>query len=338
MKIAIFGASGYAGAEILRLAATHPQMQVVTAVGESAAGRSIAQHQPALAGLYPELVFLDTAQALALNFDAAFLALPHGHSQGLARTLRDRDVQVVDLGADFRLKDALVFEEWYKSKHEAPELLSSAVYGLVERHRAELPGAQLIASPGCYPTATSLAIGVFADAGWIDKRGVIVNALSGVSGAGRGVQERLHFSRLASNAEAYGLSTHRHTPEMEQELGLQLLFTPHLVPTARGMLVTAYASIAKEGLTTDTALSLLRSTYANDPFVIVTGEPPTLKDPVGSNLCFVSAAVDERTNTLIMMSSLDNLIKGAAGQAIQAWNIANGFEETLGLPASGVTP
>jgi N-acetyl-gamma-glutamyl-phosphate reductase len=161
--------------------------------------------------------------------------------------------------------------------------------------------------------------------------------MSGVSGAGRAVAERLQFSRLAGNAEAYGLLTHRHTPEMQQELGATLLFTPHLVPVARGMLVTAYARVAS-AFTTDDALSLLRETYARDPFVVVTDEPPTLKDPLGSNLCFVSARVDERTGWLIALSSLDNLGKGAAGQAIQAWNVATGRDETLGLALAGVNP
>ncbi len=338
MKIVIFGASGYAGAEVLRLAGSHPELEVVAVVAESNAGKLVSEHQPALAALYPDLRFVDTQTALQLEFSVAFLALPHGHSQQLVKGLVERGVQCVDLGADFRLKDASVFERWYGSAHEASDLLGLSVYGLVERHRSELFGAKLIASPGCYPTATSLAVGPFTDAGWISKSGLIVNALSGTSGAGRATQDRLHHSRLASNAEAYGLSTHRHTPEMEQELGIELLFTPHLVPVARGMLVTAYGSLREDQRSTAEALDLLRHVYSDDPFVIVTDEPPSLKDPVGSNLCFVSARVDERTKTLIMMSSLDNLIKGAAGQAIQAWNVSLGHSESLGLPLSGVTP
>jgi len=338
MKTVVFGASGYAGAEVLRLAANHSEIEVVAAVAESNAGKRVADHQPALAGVYPDLTFVDTETALLLDFEVAFLALPHGHSQPLVKTLRSREVQCVDLGADFRLKDSATFEQWYGAKHEATELLSNAVYGLVERHRDELRGAQLIASPGCYPTATALAIGPFVDAGWVETSGLIVNALSGASGAGRATQDRLHFSRLASNAEAYGLSTHRHTPEMEQEIGAQILFTPHLIPAARGMLVTAYAKLTPRAGGTNEAIELLWATYVNDPFVVVTDDPPTLKDPVGSNICFVHAKVDSRTNTLIMMSSIDNLIKGAAGQAIQAWNVACGFPETMALPMSGVTP
>ncbi len=338
MRTVIFGASGYAGAELLRLAAGHPELEIVAAVAESNAGKSVATHQPALAALYPNLYFVDTATASDLDFDLAFLAMPHGHSQTIVKKLRTRGVMCVDLGADFRLRNADVFAHWYAKSHEAPELLSQAIYGLVERHREELHGAELIASPGCYPTASALAIGPFADAGWISKKGVVVNALSGTSGAGRGAQERLQFSRLSGNAEAYSLSDHRHTPEMEQELGLEILFTPHLVPTSRGMLVTAYAPLTQNAGDSDEALQLLTEHYQSDPFVVVCAEPPTLKDPVGSNLCFLSARVDKRTQTLIMMSSLDNLIKGAAGQAIQAWNVATGQEEILGLPMSGVTP
>ncbi|HEY5302435.1 MAG TPA: N-acetyl-gamma-glutamyl-phosphate reductase [Acidimicrobiales bacterium] len=337
MRIAVIGATGYAGLEVLRLVASHPDLEVVVATGESNAGRTVAEHAPALAGLYPDTVYEPTSRALDVDFAVAFIALPHGTSQALVPDLLARRVQVVDLGADFRLRHASDYDEWYGAAHSAPHLLDDAVYALVERHRSELVGAQLIAVPGCYPTAASLALGPFLDQKLVEPTGIIVNALSGVSGAGRGTSERLHYSRLASNAEAYGLLHHRHTIEMQREIDAQLLFTPHLVPVARGMLVTAYARPTSE-LSSAQALDVLRTTYAADPFVVVVDEPPTLKDPVGSNLCFVSARVDERTGWLIAMSSLDNLIKGAAGQAIQAWNVATGRDEVLGLPLSGVTP
>jgi N-acetyl-gamma-glutamyl-phosphate reductase len=336
MKTAVVGASGYAGSELLRVIASHPDLEVVCATGESAAGRRVADHVPALAGLYPELVFASTNEALGLDVDVVFLALPHGASQDLVPTFVQRGVQVVDLGADFRLSSPEMYEQWYGHSHRAPELLASATYGLVERHRGELLGASLIAVPGCYPTATSLALGPFFDA-QVVAGPAIVNALSGVSGAGRTPSERLHFPRLSSNAEAYGLLHHRHTAEMQNELGAEVLFTPHLVPVSRGMLVTAYAHVS-DALTTNDALAILHETYRHDPFVVVTNEPPSLKDAVGSNLCFVSARVDERTGTLIAMSSIDNLVKGAAGQAVQAWNVATGRSEVLGLPLAGVTP
>ena len=244
---------------------------------------------------------------------------------------------VIDLGADFRLKSPRDYEEWYGHAHQTPELLEKAVYGLVERHRSELRDTQLVAAPGCYPTATTLALAPFIDANVVATSEIIVIALSGVSGAGRTSSDRLHFPRLHANAEAYGLIRHRHTIEMQQELGAELLFTPHLVPVSRGMLVTAYAKTTVD-ITTEVALEILANAYADDPFVTVTSEPPSLKDAVGSNMCFVSAAVDPRTGWLIAMSSLDNLGKGAAGQAVQAANVALGFDETAGLSRMGVAP
>ncbi len=338
MRVGVVGATGYAGSEVLRLCASHDDLDVVVATGESNAGKSIREHVPALAAAYPTMVFAETNQVLTSDVDVVFVALPHGASQHLVPQLVARHVTVVDLGADFRLKDHEEYLAWYGARHVAPELLALAVYGLVERHRKELVGATLIAVPGCYPTASVLALGPFLDAGMIERDGIVVNALSGTSGAGRAASDRLHFSRLAGNAEAYGLLSHRHTPEIQQELDAELLFTPHLVATSRGMLVTAYGRVTDRALSTDAALDLLRTTYAEDPFVVVTEEPPTLKDPVGSNLCFVSARVDARTGWLVAMSSIDNLIKGAAGQAIQAWNVANGRDETAGLPMTGVTP
>ncbi len=332
------GATGYAGAEILRLAASHPDLEVVVASGESSAGKRVATHVPALAGAYPDLVVIPSSQVVTEDFEVVFLALPHGESQRYVPDLLARGAQVVDLSADFRLKNAKTYATWYGHEHDAAGLLNDAVYGLVERHRKELPGAALIAVPGCYPTAASLALGPFLDHAAVKTKKIVVNALSGVSGAGRAVSERLQFSRLAGNAEGYGLLTHRHTPEIEQEINASVLFTPHLVPVSRGMLVSAYARASSKHFTTDEALALLRSTYEHDPFIVVTDEPPALKDPLGSNLCFVSARVDKRTGWVLAMSSLDNLTKGAAGQAIQAWNVANGRDETLGLPRVGVTP
>lgn len=338
MRVGVIGASGYAGAELLRLAAAHPDLDVVIATGESNAGRRVADHVPALAAAYPRTTFAPTAAVHDVSLDVAFIALPHGQSQRLVPTLVAEGVAVVDLGADFRLKKPADYLTWYGEAHTAPDLLAHSVYGLVERHRDELVGAQLIAVPGCYPTATSLALGPFLDAGLVADTGVVVNALSGASGAGRAASDHLHFSRLAANAEAYGLLTHRHTPEIQQELSAEVLFTPHLVPVSRGMLVTAYAALTSPSLSTDDALTVLHDAYATDPCVIVCAQPPTMKDPVGSNLCFVSARVDQRTGWLIALSSLDNLVKGAAGQAIQAWNVATGRDEVLGLPMSGVTP
>ncbi len=332
------GATGYAGSEVLRLGASHPDLEVVVATGSSSVGRRVGEIVPALSAGYSTLVVEPSSRILEVDLDVVFLALPHGESQLIVPDLVERGVQVVDLGADFRLRAAADYPAWYGYEHVAHELLARSVYGLVERHRGELEGATLIAVPGCYPTASALALGPFLDDDLVERDGVIVNALSGVSGAGRATSDRLHFSRLAGNAEAYGLLNHRHTAEMQQELGATVLFTPHLVPVARGMLVSAYARLASTSLTTETALSLLGERYAHDPFVVVTNEAPSLKDPLGSNVCFVSARVDQRTGWLLALSSLDNLGKGAAGQAIQAWNVATGRDETLGLSLCGVTP
>jgi N-acetyl-gamma-glutamyl-phosphate reductase len=332
------GATGYAGTELLRVAATHPDLDVVVATGSSNAGKRVAEVTPALAAAYPTLTVEASERIFDVDVDVVFLALPHGESQAFVSRLFARGTQVVDLGADFRLKNPDDYAQWYGSDHQAPDLLANAVYGLVERHRGELSGATLIAVPGCYPTASALALGPFCDEGVIERENVVVNALSGASGAGRATNDRLHFSRLAGNAEAYGLLTHRHTPEMQQELGVTMLFTPHLVPVSRGMLVSAYGRVTSTTFTSEDALKLLRSRYANDPFVVVTDEAPTLKDPLGSNLCFVSARVDQRTGWLVAMSSLDNLTKGAAGQAVQAWNVATGRDESLGLSNVGLTP
>lgn len=338
MRVAVMGAAGYAGAELLRIAACHPDLEVVLATGETNAGKRLGDLVPALAGYYPTLVIELSARVHEVDLDVVFLALPHGESQKVVPALIDRGVQVVDLGADFRLKEASDYPQWYGHDHGAAQLLSSSVYALVERHRDELKDATLLAVPGCYPTASALALGPFCDEGLIARDLIVVNALSGASGAGRAMSERLQFSRLSGNAEAYGLLTHRHTPEIQQEIGATLLFTPHLIPTSRGMLVSAYGRVTSSSLTTLDALALLRDTYARDPFIVVTDEAPTLKDPLGSNLCFVSARVDERTGWLLAMSSLDNLGKGAAGQAVQAWNVATGRDETLGLSLVGVTP
>lgn len=338
MRTAIMGGTGYAGAELLRLAAGHADLDVVLVTGESRVGEPLARAVPSLAALYGDLVVQGADAALAGEFDVVFLALPHGASQRYVPALLERASVVVDLGADFRLRDAAAYPRWYHDEHCAPDLLAKAVYGLVERHRGELVGATLIAAPGCYPTASALALGPFLDAGVMRRDHVIVNALSGVSGAGRASSERLGFARLASNAEAYGLLEHRHTPEIEQEIGASVLFTPHLIPVSRGLLVSAYGPLDAGPFTTEDALALLRSTYASDPFVVVSDDPPTLKDPVGSNLCFVSARVDERNGWILAMASIDNLGKGAAGQAIQAFNVATGRPEVTGLALAGVTP
>jgi N-acetyl-gamma-glutamyl-phosphate reductase len=337
MRAAVLGASGYAGAELMRLALGHDELDVVLATGDATAGQRLGAVAPSLAAAYPDLLLGRHEDVESSDAEVVFLALPHGVSQRFVGRLRADGRIVVDLGADFRLRDAADYEQWYGHTHGEPAMLSEAVYALVERHRKELAGAGLLAIPGCYPTATALALGPFVDAGWLAPGGHVVNALSGISGAGRATSEELQFTRLAGSAEAYGLTAHRHTIEMQRELGVELLFVPHRVPVARGMLVTAYARLVAPRTSKD-ALELLRAAYAGERFVAVLDGAPTMKDANGSNLCLVSARVDERTGWLVAMGALDNLVKGAAGQAVQALNVAMGYDEAAGLTNAGVSP
>jgi N-acetyl-gamma-glutamyl-phosphate reductase len=336
MKVGVAGASGYAGAELLRLLSGHGSFEVAVATGQRNEGASIAQHTPSLAASYPDLVYAPTSAASLEGLDMVFLALPHGASQAIVPGLMGSVGHVVDLGADFRLAPE-TYEAWYGETHRAPELCDLAVYGLVERNRDQLLDAELVAVPGCYPTATTLGLAPFTDAGAIETSGLIIDAASGVSGAGRGATEKLHFSEIDESFSAYGLLTHRHTAEIEANLGVEALFTPHLVPMVRGMLVTAYARPTMS-LTTASALDLLHAAYDDEPFVHVIDEPPSTKMASGSNACFLTARVDERTGWLLILSALDNLGKGAAGQAVQCANLAVGIDEQQGLSTVGVFP
>ena len=336
MRVGVAGASGYAGAELLRILHAHPVFEIGPVSAQRHEGELVADHTPSLGAAFAGIRYEPTTPAAFSQCDAVFLALPHGASQGIAPELVERGVTVFDLGADFRLAPE-TYEEWYGVVHEAPSLCESAVYGLVERNRAGLAGAKLVAVPGCYPTATSLALGPFVDAGVLDKTGIIVDAASGVSGAGRAAKDHLQFSETDESFSAYGLLDHRHTAEMEMVLGATVLFTPHLVPMVRGMLVTAYAKPTSP-LTTETALAILHAAYDAEPFVHVVAEPPTTKATTGTNNALVTARVDQRTGHLLVLSAIDNLGKGASGQAVQAANVVFGLDETLGLSTIGVYP
>lgn len=335
MKAGVVGASGYAGAELLRLLAGHRDLDVVLAAARGHAGSAVAGHTPSLAAAYPSLVYEPTDLERLTGLDVVFLALPHGESQRLVPDLDD--ALVVDLAADFRLKDPAAYPLWYGGEHAAPGLLAEFVYGLPELTRDDLRGARRVAVPGCYPTAAALALAPFARAGLLGDSAVIVDAASGVSGAGRTPSEELHFGTVDEDFRAYGLLTHRHTPEMEQVLGCAVVFTPHLAPMTRGILATCYARPAQPLATAD-AMAVLRGAYDGERFVVVTDEPPSTKATWGSNCAHLHARVDERTGWLLVVCALDNLVKGAAGQAIQCANIALGLEEGLGLPIAGVFP
>jgi N-acetyl-gamma-glutamyl-phosphate reductase len=340
MKAGIVGASGYTGAELLRLLAGHPDFEVAVVTAHSHAGQSVGEHSPSLAAAYPGLVYEEADPSLLAGLDLVFCGLPHGESQKIVPELRGQVGVIVDLAADFRLKDASLYPTWYGEEHECPELLGQATYGLPELFRAELSGATLVASAGCYPTAAGLALAPFMRAGLVETHGVIVDAASGVSGAGRAPKESLHFGTVDEDFTAYGLLTHRHTPEMEQILGAQLLFTPHLAPMVRGILATCYAqpSEAAARLTTADALAVLHEAYDAEPFVVVTDDSPSTKATAGSNTAHVTARVDERTGWVVALCALDNLVKGASGQAIQCANAVLGLPETTGLPLAGMFP
>ena len=334
-RIGVFGASGFAGAELLRLIAGHPDLEVVLAAGGTQAGRTVADVYPSLAAAYPRLALSKSDPALAEGLDAVFLALPHGESQGLVPELRGGVGVIVDLAADFRLRDAALYPQWYGEEHRCPELLGEAVHGIPELYRAELAGARLVAAAGCYVTAAALALAPLVAAGAIDTAGVVVDAASGVSGAGRMPRASTHFNTVDEDFTAYDLLHHRHTPEIEQATGAQVLFTPHLAPMNRGILATCYAR--PSGAHPD-PLGVLRDAYAGEPFVVVDERSPSTKATLGSNTAHLTARHDLRTGWVVAIAALDNLTKGAAGQAVQCANIALGLLETAGLPLAGVYP
>ena len=337
LRIGIVGASGFTGAELLRLVAQHPQFEVVLATADTQAGVAAASLYPGLAGAYPGLVFETFDPDRVDGLDVVFLGLPHEASLALAPQLVGRVGCVVDLSAAYRLKDTAKYPEYYGFEHDQPALLAEAVYGLPELHRTELKGARLIATPGCYVTAATLALRPLVESGLVETRGVIVDAASGVTGAGRKADHPYSFTTVDENFVADGLLTHRHTPEMEQEIGAQLLFTPHLAPMNRGILATCYARPAGEPTTAE-LLDMLRERWRDEPFIVVTDGSPSTKATLGSNAVHVTARYDSRTATVVAIAALDNLAKGASGGAVQAANVALGLDETAGLTKVGVAP
>src|SRR4051794_17760446 len=337
MKIGIIGASGFTGAELLRLCASQPDVEVALAPGDTQAGTAVASLYPSLAAAYPDLVFSPYDPAAVSGLDLVFCALPHGSTQTVVAEILGKVPHIVDLSADFRLKDAALYPEWYGEEHHHPELLAEAVYGLPEFFRADISDARLVAAPGCYVTASALALRPLVQSGLIESSGVIVDAASGVSGAGRSLKPETAFCTVDEDMTAYGLLTHRHTPEIEQATGAQVLFTPHLAPMNRGILATCYA---RPTATTSTGelLDVLRAAYDDEPFVVVLHDPPSTKATYGSNCAHVTARFDERTGWVVVLCALDNLVKGASGQAVQCANLALGLGETTGLPIVGVYP
>lgn len=339
VKVGIIGASGYTGAELLRLAALHPELDVEYATGDTMAGTSAAAVYPSLAAAYPDLVFERFDVDRTRSLDLVFLGLPHEASLDLAPRLVDRVGCVVDLSAAFRLRDVAAYPRYYGFEHTQPDLLHRAVYGLPEKHRDQLRGARFVATPGCYVTAATLALQPLVAAGLVATDGVIVDAASGVTGAGRAPKDTNSFVTVDENFVAYGLLDHRHTPEMEQEIGAQVLFTPHLAPMNRGILATCYARpVAGSEPSTDGLLIALQAHYADEPFVVVSETSPSTKATLGANTAHVTARYDDRTGYVMAIAAIDNLTKGASGGAIQSANVALGLDETAGLPTVGVSP
>lgn len=337
MNVGIIGASGYTGAELLRLCAGHPDLDVAWATGDSQAGSPVGELYPSLAAAYPGVRYQRFQPAMVDEVGVVFLAMPHGQSQLQVSRFWDSDALVIDLAADFRLKDPAQYQKWYGEAHRAPELMEHFVYGLPERHRADIAKARAVASAGCYPTAATLGLAPLVDRAVIEASGIVIDAASGVSGAGRAAKEATSFSTANEDFCAYGLLDHRHTPEMEQAIGAQVLFTPHLAPMTRGILATCYARPTGD-TSTAALLELLGEAYAGEPFVVVSDRPPSTKATWGSNAAHLTARFDERTGWVVVLVAIDNLVKGASGQAIQCANVMLGLDETAGLSTAGVYP
>ncbi|MCU1457714.1 MAG: N-acetyl-gamma-glutamyl-phosphate reductase [Actinomycetia bacterium] len=343
LRTGVVGGSGYAGAEVLRLLAAHPHLEAAWVTGDSNAGKAVADLYPSLGRAYPSLRFEAFEPGRVDEVDVVWLALPHGESQRVVPKIIDQVAHIVDLAADFRLP-LDDYTHWYGGVHEAPTLIDRFTFGLPELHHDELLTATHIAAPGCNATVAILTLAPLVAAGLIEPQGIVVNGMAGVSGAGRALKASSLFGEANENVNAYGLVAHRHTAEMERELSalgpepVSVLFNPHLVPMTRGILTTCTARTAVAGLTTGAALDAARDFYADAPFVAVLDESPRTKAVTGSNEVHLTYRVDPRTGTAIGIGAIDNLVKGTAGQAIQALNLALGWPETTGLPTIGLLP
>ncbi len=344
LRVAVFGASGYTGLELLRILLRHPRLEVAVVTSEQRAGQPVGEAFPSLRGCLDLELQASDPERLAEGLDLAFTALPHAASAPTVAALRKAGVPVADLSADFRLQDLGTYEAWYGA-HPAPELLPGAVYGLPELHREALEGAGLAACPGCYPTSALLPLAPFLREGLVETSGIVVDSKSGVSGAGRKLEAGLLFAELDGNANAYKVAAHRHGPEIEEQAGslagdtVQLTFVPHLIPTTRGIVTSVYCR-PRAALSEAEARGRLADCYADEPFVRVLpeGETPSLQAVRGSNFCDVAVVSDERNGTLVLLSALDNLVKGASGQAVQCANLMLGLPESEGLLGTSLLP
>jgi N-acetyl-gamma-glutamyl-phosphate reductase len=336
MKIGIINVTGYTGVELARLLHQHPEVELSSVTGRSTAGQKLGEVFPHLADIHL------TIEAELGKVELAFSAMPHKDSAQEVIPLLEQGIRVVDISADFRLKDASEYQRWYGFSHPSPQLLKEAVYGLPELHRAQVASARLVANPGCYPTSAILALAPAVKAKLVGAD-IIIDSKSGISGSGRSLNLGSHYAEANEDTSAYALEGHRHLPEIAQELmGLNpqppsITFVPHLVPMTRGILSTCYAPLAKK-IGEKELKKLYTDFYQDEPFVRVTDAPPHTKHTWGSNICLVYPALDPRTGRLIVISCIDNLLKGAAGQAIQNMNIMLGLPETTGLEALAIYP
>ena len=337
IRVSILGATGYAGAELARLLGMHKEVQFMHLISRTYARKRLCDIYPGLDKSLPALEALDIDR-IAADSDVAFTSLPHGASKEVIPALYEKGLKVIDLSGDFRYDDACVYAQWYGEEHSAPELLKQSVYGLPELHRSAINTARLVGNPGCYTTCSILALAPLVKNKLIDVSTIVIDAKSGASGAGREPSQPLHFCEANENVKAYKVAAHRHTSEIEQELSklyggeIMLSFTPHLLPVNRGILATSYAKLAQKASVKELT-SLYKSFYVNEPFVkIYENGLPELKHVNGSNNIAIGIAVDERLGRVIAVSCIDNLIKGAGGQAIQNMNLMFSLDETEGLP------
>lgn len=343
IKVGIVGGTGYTGVELLRILANHPEAEVEVITSRSEEGMPVADMYPNLRGHYDLQFSVPDVNCLAAC-DVVFFATPHGVAMSMAPELVERGVRVIDLGADFRIKDVALWEKWYKIKHSCPDLVAKAVYGLPEMNRKAIPNAQLVACAGCYPTAAQLGYLPLLEAGLVDTARLIADCKSGVSGAGRGASVGSLLCEVSENMKAYGVAGHRHLPEIRQGLTLAagrpvgLTFVPHLTPMIRGIHATLY-SVLKDPI--DSGLQrLFEERFANEPFVDVmpAGAHPETRSVKGSNVCRISVHRPQDDDTVVVLSVIDNLVKGASGQAVQVMNIMFGLKETAGLGMVGLLP
>ncbi len=343
MKVSVIGATGYAGAELLRILSNHPEVEVAAITSESHTGTNIAEIYPHLSGFYDKKLTSMKDLGQFADSQAVFIGLPHGHAMAIGRPLAEQGIKVIDLGADYRFRDESIYEAWYKVEHTHRS--SGAVYGLTELYRQQIREATIVGNAGCYTTASILALAPLAKYHLIDTKNIVVDAKSGVSGAGRGLSQNVHMAEMSENLKAYSIAGHRHTPEIEQalqELSGQdslISFTPHLIPMSRGILSTCYATL-QEGVKPEEIDQAFYEMYGQEFFIRLLGRGgyPAVKHTRGSNFCDLGWHIDPRTNRVIIVSAIDNLVKGAAGQAVQNFNVMFGLNEDSGLKQIALFP